>query len=263
MTRNETNEYCLRAKWHDWKSGGLRIASFDCDPTKFSVICQEYNIETVSCAGKQPRKRQVFGSKGPKNPEGASEQAGSKGQNKQNGPNGANGQNGAGGSSGSGQNGSKNPSESSGSSGPSGTTASYGPYGPNGPDGSKNPSGSKGSSGTTASWETASYGPNGPNGPNGPHGSGNGPKNENPFTKRNSLDLLLDPDLKDENQREINLLKAKYKKLFEKVSMIYLASYYLVFSFPYSFILFAKCQKPILKPEITIFLSIYTFLLFK
>ena len=184
MTRNQTNEYCLRAKWHDWKSGGLRIESFDCDPTKFSVICQEYNIETVSCAGKQPRKRQVFGSKGPKNPERASEQEGPKGDY-----------------------------------GPTGQNEQSGPYGPNGqsgsgPNGSKNPS-SSGSSGTTESWETASYGPNGPNGPNGP-------KNENPFTKRNSLDLLLDPDLKDENEREINLLKAKYKKLFEKVSAIYL-----------------------------------------
>jgi hypothetical protein len=206
MARNKTNEYCLRAKWPGGKSDGLTIASFDCDPAKFSVICQEYNIETISCAGKQPRKRQVFGSKGPKNPEGASEQEGPKedygptGQNEQSGPHGVNGPNGQDGQSGSGPNGSKNPS----SSGSGGTTASYGPYGPNGPDGSKNPSGS---SGTTASY-----------GPNGPYGSGGGPKNENPFTKRNSLDLLLDPDLKDENEREINLLKAKYKKLFEKVS---------------------------------------------
>ena len=182
MTRNNTNEYCLRAKWQG-KSDGLRIASFDCNPTKFSVICQEYNIETVSCAGKQPRKRQIFGSKEPKNPEGASEQEepkeeyGPTGQNEQSGPYGVNGPNGQGGS---GPIGSKNPSESS---GPSGTTASYGPYGPN-----------------------------------GQYGSGGGPKNENPFTKRNSLDLLLDPDLKDENEREINLLKARYKKLFEKVS---------------------------------------------
>ena len=225
MTRNQTNEYCLRAKWQGGKSDGLRIASFDCDPTKFSVICQEYNIETISCAGKQPRKRQVFGSKGPKNPERASEQEGPKGdygptgQNEQSGPYGVNGPNGQDGQSGSGPNGSKNPSGSS------------GPYGPNGP--------------------------------NGPNGSGGGPKNENPFTKRNSLDLLLDPDLKDENEREINLLKAKYKKLFEKVSKIYLSSYYLVFSFPYSFILFTRCQKPILDAEITIFLSIYTFLIFK
>ena len=210
MTRNETNEYCLRAKWQGGKSDGLSIASFDCDPTKFSVICQEYNIETVSCAGKQPKKRQVFGSIGPKNPERASEEEGPKGdygpkgQNEQSGPYGPNGQNGPNGQSGSGPNGSKNPSSS-------------------------------GSSGTTESWETASYGPNGPNGPNGP-------KNENPFTKRNSLDLLLDPDLKDENEREINLLKAKYKKLFEKVSIIYLASsYYLEFSLPSSFILFTRC----------------------